>query len=62
MIFKSIENLQELKGCLGIDGRTILKRIVNKCANSRNLIDLTQDRDYWKALVNVMELVVNTTK
>ena len=23
-----------------------------RCINTRNLVDLTQDRDYWRALVN----------
>ena len=39
---------------LGVDGRIILKRILKKCdLDSVGWIDLYQDRDRWRALVNV---------
>jgi hypothetical protein len=43
----------------GVDGRIILKWIFKKWDGSMNWIDLAQDRDRWRALVNaVMNLRV----
>jgi hypothetical protein len=43
----------------GVDGRIILKRILLKWDGDMNWIDLTQDRDRWRAVVNaVMNLQV----
>jgi hypothetical protein len=44
---------------LGGDGRIILKWIFNKCGWGHGLVNLAQDRDRWRALVNaVMNLRV----
>jgi hypothetical protein len=41
----------------GIDGRIILKEIFEKLEGGLHYIDLAQDRDRWRALVNtVMKL------
>jgi hypothetical protein len=54
-------NLKErgdLKG-LGVDGRILLKRILNKWDGGMGWIDVSEDRDRWWALVNaVMNLQV----
>jgi hypothetical protein len=43
----------------GIDGRIILKRILEKWDGGIDWIDVAQDRDRWLALVNaVMNLRV----
>jgi hypothetical protein len=43
----------------GIDGRLILKRIFKKWDGSIDWIELSQDRNWWLALVNaVMNLRV----
>jgi hypothetical protein len=43
----------------GVDGRIILKRILEKWDGGMDWIDLAQDRDRWQALVNaVMNLWV----
>jgi hypothetical protein len=43
----------------GVDGRIILKRIFKKWDGGMNWIELVQDRDRWRALVNaVMNLRV----
>jgi hypothetical protein len=43
----------------GIDGRIILKCIFSKWVGSMDCIDLAQERDRWRVLVNiVMELQV----
>jgi hypothetical protein len=43
----------------GVDGRIILKRIFKKWDADMNGIELAQDRDRWRALVNaVMNLRV----
>jgi hypothetical protein len=43
----------------GIDGKIILKLIFENWAGVMNLIDLFQERDRWRALVNaVMNLRV----
>jgi hypothetical protein len=43
----------------GIDGRIILKWIFRKWDGGMDWIDITQDRDRWRALVNaVMNLRV----
>jgi len=43
----------------GVDGRIILKWIIRKWEGGMDWIDLTQDRDRWRALVNaVMNLRV----
>jgi hypothetical protein len=36
----------------GIDGRIILKWIFKKCCGSMDWIELAQDRERWRALVN----------
>jgi hypothetical protein len=43
----------------GVDGRIILKRIFKKWDGGMDWIELAQDRDRWRALVNaVMNLRV----
>ena len=43
----------------GLDGRIILKLILEKWGGKMDLIELGQDRDRWQALVNaVMNLPV----
>jgi hypothetical protein len=43
----------------GVDGRIILRRIFGKWDGGMNWIELAQDRDRWRALVNaVMNLRV----
>ena len=43
----------------GVDGRIILKWIFERLGGGVDLIDLAQDRDRWRALVNaVMNLRV----
>jgi len=45
---------------LEVDGRIVLQRIFKKCDGRVDCIDLTQDRDGWRALVNaVMNLRVS---
>jgi len=39
---------------LGIDGRIILKGILKKWNGGMDWFDLSQDRDRWWALVNVV--------
>jgi hypothetical protein len=54
------ENLRERDywGDPGLDGRKILRRILRKCGGV-DWIELDQDRDRWRALVNaVMNLRV----
>jgi hypothetical protein len=42
-----------------VAGRTILKRISKKCDGGMDWIELAQDRDRWRAVVNaVMNLRV----
>jgi len=38
----------------GIDGRIILRWIFRKWVGGMDWIDLAQDRDRWRALVNVV--------
>jgi hypothetical protein len=38
----------------GIDGRIILKWVFEKVDGGMYCIDLSQDRDRWQALVNVV--------
>jgi hypothetical protein len=38
----------------GVDGRLILKRIFKKWDWGMNWIELAQDRDRWRALVNAV--------
>jgi hypothetical protein len=43
----------------GVDGRIIMKSIVEKWDGGMDWIDLAQDRDRWRTVVNaVMNLVV----
>jgi hypothetical protein len=43
----------------GVDGRIILKWIFEKCDGGMDWIDLAQNRDRWRAVVNaVMKLRV----
>jgi hypothetical protein len=37
-----------------IDGRIVLQWFFKKCGGSVDCIDLTQDRDGWRALVNAV--------
>ena len=49
-------NLQErdLWGGLGIDGRNIIRIDLEEIGiNAENWVDSAQDRNYWRALVNV---------
>jgi hypothetical protein len=39
---------------LDVDGRIILKCIFKKCDEGHGLIDLAQDRDRWRTLVNAI--------
>jgi hypothetical protein len=39
---------------LGVDGRIMLKRILKKWDGGMDWIDLTKDRDRWRALVNAV--------
>jgi hypothetical protein len=41
-------------GDTGVDGRKILKRIFKKCDGNMDWIELAQDRDRWRALVNAV--------
>ena len=44
---------------LAVDGRVILKWILGKWDGGKDWIDLAQDRDWWRAVVNaVMNLRV----
>jgi hypothetical protein len=44
---------------LGVDKGLVLKCILKKCAGRLDLIDLSQDRGKWRALVNaVMNLLI----
>jgi hypothetical protein len=46
-------------GDAGVDGRIILRRIFKKWDGGMDWIELAQDRDRWRALVNaVMNLRV----
>ena len=38
----------------GVDGRVILKWILEKWDGGMGWIDLAEDRDRWRALVNVV--------
>jgi hypothetical protein len=38
----------------GVDGRKILKWIFEKCDAGMDWIDMTQDRDRWRAVVNAV--------
>jgi hypothetical protein len=38
----------------GVDGRIILKWIFKKWDGGMDLIDMTQDRDRWRAVVSVV--------
>jgi hypothetical protein len=43
----------------GVDGRIILKWIIERLEGGMDWINLAQDRDWWRALVNaVMNLRV----
>jgi hypothetical protein len=42
-----------------IDGRIILKFIFEKCDGDMDWIDLTQDRDRWRAVVNGIRNIRN---
>jgi hypothetical protein len=38
----------------GVDGRIILKRIFERLGEGVDWIDLAQDRDRWRAVVNTI--------
>jgi hypothetical protein len=38
----------------GVDGRIILRRILRNCDVGKGWIDVAQDRDRWRALVNAV--------
>jgi hypothetical protein len=47
----------------GVDGRIILQWILEKCVGGRDWMDLAQDRDRWRAVVNaVMKFRVPSIK
>ena len=50
------ENLRERDhwGDPGADGRIILRCIFRKWSGGKDWIELAQDRDRWRALVNVV--------
>jgi len=39
---------------LAVDGRIILKWVLNKWSGSRDWVYVVQDRDGWRALVNAV--------
>jgi hypothetical protein len=41
-------------GDTGVDGRIILKQIFKKWDGGMDLIELAQDRDRWRAVVNAV--------
>jgi hypothetical protein len=44
---------------LGLDGKVVLEWMLGKCARRYGMVDLAEDRDHWRAVVNtVMNLRV----
>jgi hypothetical protein len=59
VIYDNLRECDHLKDS-GVDGRIILKRISDKSDGVMHWIDMAQDRDTWRTLVNaVMNLRIS---